>query len=154
MQYVADNNGVLLSVSFGAAIECEGRSCKEYTGPVPAGYDSLEAWHVAVEENLRGWFIVDGELRPGPSVPEVSGNRYIESGTAEIEYKQAPTETTVRFSRTYTVPPAVFVSCPFSSVPLCVQNEDITTTLFTARLQGGFNESGTRSFNWLAIGLA
>lgn len=154
MQYVADSNGVILSVSFGAAIECGGRSCQEYTGSVPAGYGSLEEWHAASEEHLSQWLIIDGELRPGPSVPEISGARYIDTGTAEIEYKYAMTEVTVRFSRTYAAPPAVFVSNPFSSVPLCVQIEDITTTQFTARLQGGFSETGTRSFNWLAIGLA
>lgn len=155
MQYVADNDGVILSVSFGAAIECSGRSCTEYTGSVPTGYTSLEAWYASAEEHLYQWRIIDGELVRGPAVPEASYDRIIQTGTAEIEYKYAVTEVTVRFPRAYIQPPAVFVSSVFSgSRGLVVMNEDITATQFTARLPGGFEESGTRAFNWLAIGPA
>lgn len=154
MQYVADNDGVILSISFGAAIECSGRSCTEYTGSVPTGYTSMEEWYALAEEHLYQWRIVDGELIRGPAVPEAPYDRIIQTGTAEIEYKYAVTSVTVKFPRAYIQPPAVFVSSVFSGSGLVVMNEDITTTQFTARLQGGFSETGTRSFNWLAIGPA
>ena len=62
MRYIADENGVLLAVAFGAGIECAGFGCAEYTGGVPKGYDTLEEWYAAECECLCKWQIVEGEL--------------------------------------------------------------------------------------------
>ncbi len=62
MRYIADANGYLKEVSFGASIECNGAGCTEYTGSVPSGYDSLVDWFVAEAGKLYRWKIVDGEL--------------------------------------------------------------------------------------------
>lgn len=63
MRYIADyETGQLLHVSFGADIECDGQGCTEYTGSVPEGYASLEAWYLAEVETLYRWKVVDGEL--------------------------------------------------------------------------------------------
>lgn len=62
MRYIVDSDGYLLSVSFGAQIECGGVSCTEYTGSVPDGYTSLENWFSKEVETLYRWMIVDGEL--------------------------------------------------------------------------------------------
>lgn len=62
MRYIADANGYLKEVSFGATIECNGAGCTEYTGSVPSGYDSLVAWFVAEADKLYRWKIVNGEL--------------------------------------------------------------------------------------------
>lgn len=62
MRYIADSNGYLQEVSFGAEITCGDASCVEYTGSVPEDYASLEAWYIAECERLYRWKIVSGEL--------------------------------------------------------------------------------------------
>lgn len=62
MRYIVDSDGYLLSVSFGAQIECGGVNCTEYTGAVPDGYDSLEDWYTQECEKLYRWMIVSGNL--------------------------------------------------------------------------------------------
>lgn len=62
MRYIANANGYLQEVSFGADIACEGNTCTEYTGAVPTGYDSLEAWYLAESDKLYRWQIIDGAL--------------------------------------------------------------------------------------------
>lgn len=62
MRYIADSDGNLREVSFGAEIECEGRNCTEYTGAVPEGYESLVDWYGQEAERLYRWKIVSGDL--------------------------------------------------------------------------------------------
>ena len=64
MRYITDENNYITFLSFTAEIECDGGTCTEYTGSVPAGYDSLEAWYL---DNVSGdcfasWQIIDGQL--------------------------------------------------------------------------------------------
>lgn len=69
-RYIADSSGYIKEVSFGALIECGDDSCVEYTGSVPNGYDSLDAWFMAECETLYKWKIVDGELEFDSEVTE------------------------------------------------------------------------------------
>lgn len=62
MRYIADSSGYVKEVSFGADITCNGNTCKAYTGAVPSGYKSLEAWALAETEKLYRWKIVNGNL--------------------------------------------------------------------------------------------
>ena len=62
MRYIADDNGYLLEVSFGAMIYCNGRGCTEYTGPVPTGYTDLIEWFTEECDKLYRWHIVEGVL--------------------------------------------------------------------------------------------
>lgn len=62
MRYIAKASGRVLEVSFGAMIECGDMSCTEYTGEVPAGYDSLFDWFTQEGEHLYRWKIVEGNL--------------------------------------------------------------------------------------------
>lgn len=62
MRYIADSNGYVKEVSFGADIVCDGQECTEYTGAVPTGYASLEAWFMEEIEKLYRWKIVGGNL--------------------------------------------------------------------------------------------
>lgn len=70
MRYIVNDNGYLLQVSFGAMIECDGRSCTEYTGDVPAGYSSLADWSVKEADKLHRWYIKNGDLTLDPDAPE------------------------------------------------------------------------------------
>lgn len=81
MRYIADSNGYIKQVSFGAMIECGGTSCVEYKGSVPSGYDSLTSWFLAECENLYRWKIVGGELTyDGNATPPVDVPPYAPSG--------------------------------------------------------------------------
>ena len=62
MRYIADSSGYVKEVSFGADIVCGGQECTEYTGAVPSGYASLEAWFCSEVEKLYRWKIVSGNL--------------------------------------------------------------------------------------------
>lgn len=59
MRYILDANGYIDSVSC-TPFNCKDKSCKEYTGAIPEGYDSLEDW--ACNANIRAYTIVDGNL--------------------------------------------------------------------------------------------
>lgn len=62
MRYIADSEGYVKEVSFGADITCAGQECTAYTGAVPSGYKTLEAWYVSEVEKLYRWQIIDGNL--------------------------------------------------------------------------------------------
>lgn len=72
MRYVTKSGGDLhlVAVSFGAEIECEQGTCKEYTGPIPSGYASLDAWYAEECERLYRWTVTNGLLTLDASAQE------------------------------------------------------------------------------------
>lgn len=62
MRYITNADGYIVTVSFGADVECEHGVCTEYEGGVPIGYASLDAWYVSEGEKLHRWKVVEGEL--------------------------------------------------------------------------------------------
>ena len=87
MRYIANSDGYLQQVSFGADIACNGKTCTEYTGEVPEGYKSLEEWYQAEAEKLCRWKIASGQLTldssavvPVESMPPV----VCEAGTSGV----------------------------------------------------------------------
>lgn len=80
------------------------------------------------------------------------GGLYIQTGTASIAYGTGAKTAQVTFGKAYTQIPQVFAMQVFDTVPLTVHTTDITQQGFTARIAGGFPESGTRRFGWIAIG--
>ncbi len=83
MRYIANSDGYLQQVSFGADITCGGTDCAEYTGAVPADYKSLEDWYHQEGEKLYRWKIVDGQLTLDSSAtaPGESAAVLCETGT-------------------------------------------------------------------------
>lgn len=59
MRYILDDNGYIEAVSC-TEISCSNKSCTEYTGTIPSGYDSLEDW--AQNANIRAYKIVNKNL--------------------------------------------------------------------------------------------
>lgn len=59
MRYILDNLGYIEAVSC-THIECNNKSCQEYTGTIPDGYSSFAEW--AEKVNIRAYKIVDGNL--------------------------------------------------------------------------------------------
>lgn len=72
MRYIADANGYLKQVSLGAAFTCNETECREYTGPVPSGYSTLESWFAWESENLYCWRVVNNALTKDSSAAEPS----------------------------------------------------------------------------------
>lgn len=60
MRYILDDLGYIEEVSFGGIIECNNKTCIEYTGTIPSGYDSLIAW--VEKANIRAYKIIGGNL--------------------------------------------------------------------------------------------
>lgn len=70
MRYIANSEGYLLEVSFGADIQCNGWDCMEYTGGVPEGYADLVDWFAAEGDKLHRWYILRGDLTLDEDAPE------------------------------------------------------------------------------------
>lgn len=70
MRYTSTGDGYVQSVSFGAAVTCDGATCTEYTGPVPSGYSDLMDWFTQEGEHLYRWRVDGGVLLLDSSVPE------------------------------------------------------------------------------------
>ena len=60
MRYILDDLGYIEEISFGGYIECNNKTCTEYTGEVPEGYDSLIDW--VEKANIRAYYLLDGNL--------------------------------------------------------------------------------------------
>ena len=60
MRYILDNEGYIESIAFGSYIECSNKSCTEYTGSIPTGYNSLCEW--ADNANIQAYYLVNGNL--------------------------------------------------------------------------------------------
>lgn len=56
MRYEIDNENYIVNVYFG----CYGTECKEYTGEIPEGYETLPLW--AENANIRAYKLEDGNL--------------------------------------------------------------------------------------------
>lgn len=59
MRYILDSSGYVESVSC-TPFNCKNQSCKEYTGTIPSGYDTLEEW--ALNANIRAYKITNNNL--------------------------------------------------------------------------------------------
>lgn len=156
MRYIANAEGILQQVSFGATITCDGIACTEYIGAVPDGYKSMEDWYNQESEKLYRWKIVNGQLTLDSSAAAPAENycpQYlIQTGTAKINYGTTSGSVEVTFPKPYTTAPVVFVSQVFDDTNIILQSYKPTTTGFTAKVGAYFTSSGSRSFQWVAIG--
>lgn len=59
MRYILDDNGYIEAVSYNQ-FECNDKSCTEYTGTIPEGYESLDDW--VLNANIRAYKIVSNNL--------------------------------------------------------------------------------------------
>lgn len=60
MRYILKDTGYIEEISFTHEIECNNKTCIEYTGSVPSGYESLAEW--CDNANINAYKIVDGNL--------------------------------------------------------------------------------------------
>jgi hypothetical protein len=60
MRYILNDEGYIETVSFNYQVECNNKSCTDYTGSVPTGYETLAEW--SENANINAYKIVDGNL--------------------------------------------------------------------------------------------
>lgn len=60
MRYILNDSGYIEAISFGCSIECKDKTCTEYTGSIPEGYETLAIWSETA--NINAYKIVDGNL--------------------------------------------------------------------------------------------
>ena len=60
MRYILNDLGYIQAVSFNNAMVCNNKTCTEYTGIVPTGYESLAEWNE--NANINAYKIVEGNL--------------------------------------------------------------------------------------------
>ena len=82
MRYILDNLGYIEEVSSGHTMTCNNKSCTEYTGTIPEGYESLEEW--AINSNIRAYKIVDGNLTYDAERDELLKSQYTTENQNEI----------------------------------------------------------------------
>lgn len=60
MRYILNDSGYIEAISFGCFIECKDKTCTEYTGSIPEGYETLAIWSETA--NINAYKITDGNL--------------------------------------------------------------------------------------------
>lgn len=90
MRYIVDSNNYVTAISFGTEMEYADCVCTEYTGMVPSGWDTLEAWYFDEGDKLWRWQIIDGELVMDASATAPSEGSWLEP---ELQYKSVSPAT-------------------------------------------------------------
>ena len=65
MRYILDSEGYVEEVAFGGDVVRDGKTCTEYTGNIPEGYENLLDWSVTA--NIRAYKVVDKNLAYDPN---------------------------------------------------------------------------------------
>ena len=60
MRYILNDSGYIETVSFNGLVECNDKTCTEYTGTIPTGYENLAEW--SENANINAYKIVEGNL--------------------------------------------------------------------------------------------
>ena len=60
MRYILNDSGYIQAVSFNNLLECQNKTCTEYTGTIPTGYENLAIWSETA--NINAYKIVNGNL--------------------------------------------------------------------------------------------
>jgi hypothetical protein len=79
MRYTLNDEGYIETISFLHAVECNNKTCTEYTGTIPEGYNSLAEWNeIAV---IQAYKIVDGNLTYDPDKKNELEKEWAKDGT-------------------------------------------------------------------------
>lgn len=102
MRYVVDGNNYVKAISFGTTMEYNECVCVEYTGMVPSGWSSLEAWYFDEGDKLWRWQIIDGELTLDETAAAPKEGNWM--GIAVCDPVAAATDYAGGFSLSFTLP--------------------------------------------------
>ena len=116
-----------------ALIKAEQENIKNRLGELNTAVDD-------VADNVE---VLEGQL----------GGYTILIGTSTLEFGTTATNLTVKFGKTFASKPVVVTNQVFDDANVTVSLKNVTTTQFLATTPGGaFTSTGTRDFNWVAIG--
>lgn len=80
------------------------------------------------------------------------GGKTIFVGSATIAFSNKMNTVSVTFPRAFSAVPNVVIQQVFDTANIILQGYKPTATGFTAQIGGYFSSSGTRQFQWIAIG--
>ena len=60
MRYILNDSGYIQAVSFNNLLQCQNKTCTEYTGEIPIGYENLAIWSETA--NINAYKIENGNL--------------------------------------------------------------------------------------------
>lgn len=80
------------------------------------------------------------------------GGKTIFVGSATIAFSNKMNTVSVTFPREFSAVPNVVIQQVFDTANIILQGYKPTATGFTAQIGGYFSSSGTRQFQWIAIG--
>ena len=104
----------------------------------------------AEQENIKTRL---GELNKAVEAIELQlGGKTIFVGSATISFSNKMNTVSVTFPREFSAVPNVVIQQVFDTANIILQGYKPTATGFTAQIGGYFSSSGTRQFQWVAIG--
>ena len=80
------------------------------------------------------------------------GGKTIFVGSATIAFSNKMNTVSITFPRAFSAVPNVVIQQVFATTNIILQGYKPTATGFTAQIGGYFSSSGTRQFQWIAIG--
>lgn len=80
------------------------------------------------------------------------GGKTIFVGSATIAFSNKMNTVSITFPRAFSAVPNVVIQQVFDTTNIILQGYKPTATGFTAQIGGYFSSSGTRQFQWIAIG--
>lgn len=80
------------------------------------------------------------------------GGKTIFVGSATIAFSNKMNTVAITFPRAFSAVPNVVIQQVFDTANIILQGYKPTATGFTAQIGGYFSSSGTRQFQWIAIG--
>lgn len=80
------------------------------------------------------------------------GGKTILVGSATIAFSNKMNTVSITFPRAFSAVPNVVIQQVFDTTNIILQGYKPTATGFTAQIGGYFSSSGTRQFQWIAIG--
>lgn len=123
-----------------ALIKAEQENIKSRLGEINTAVDDATS---AVEEVAANLEVLETQL----------GGYTILIGTSTVNFGTDATNLTVKFGKTFASKPVVVTNQVFDDANLVTRTNYTTTTQFRVSTpDGAFTSSGTRDFNWVAIG--
>ena len=123
-----------------ALIKAEQENIKTRLGELNTAVDNATS---AVEEVATNLEVLEAQL----------GGYTILIGTSTVNFGADATNLTIKFGKTFASKPVVVTNQVFDDANLVTRTNYTTTTQFRVSTpDGAFTSSGTRDFNWVAIG--
>lgn len=116
MRYILNDSGYIETISFNYQVECNNKSCIEYTGEVPTGYENLSEWSELA--NINAYKIVEGNLTfdstEDTRLQELWASQQISNSSGGISGDTLPIGSMIPYGNA--TPPTNWLVCDGSAV--------------------------------------